>query len=340
MVDSRFYTAAGPFSVAELAELSGATLGAGAAAEKLLIDVAPLQTAGPEHLSFLDNRLYLEAFVNSGAGACIVHPDLAARAPGGMAVLLSEGPYKAYALAASAFYPPAKPEPGIAKSAVVAAGVVLGDGCRVEPGAVIGEGVEVGARCWIGANAVIGAGVVLGDDTIVGACASLASCIVGNRVHIYPGARIGQEGFGFAPDPAGHARVPQVGRVIIHDDVEIGANTTIDRGAGPDTVIGRGCRIDNLVQIGHNVELGRGCIIVGQAGISGSTKLGDFVAVGGQGGIAGHLDLGAGARVAGQSGVMRDVAPGATVGGYPAVPIRDWHRQTIAIAKLLKRKTG
>jgi UDP-3-O-[3-hydroxymyristoyl] glucosamine N-acyltransferase len=185
---------------------------------------------------------------------------------------------------------------------------------------------------------VIGPGVVLGEDCIVGACASITHSIVGKRVNIYPGVRIGQDGFGFAMGPQGHAKVPQLGRVIIQDDVEIGANTTIDRGAGPDTIIGSGTKIDNLVQIGHNVQLGRGCVIVAQVGISGSTRLGDFVAVGGQAGLTGHLHIGAGARIAGQSGVMRDIEPGGTVGGSPAVPMADWLRQSALIGQMARKK--
>ena len=151
--------------------------------------------------------------------------------------------------------------------------------------------------------------------------------------------RIGQDGFGYTAGPTGLVKAVQIGRVIIQDDVEIGANATIDRGAGPDTIIGPGCMIDNLVQIGHNVQLGRGCVIVAQGGISGSSKLGDMVVVGGQAGIAGHVRIGDGAQVAGQAGVMRDLEPGKAYGGTPSVPIRDWHRQTVALAKLIGRRS-
>jgi UDP-3-O-[3-hydroxymyristoyl] glucosamine N-acyltransferase len=205
---------------------------------------------------------------------------------------------------------------------------------------VVGANTEIGEGTWLGPGVVIGEGVVVGRDCRIHANVTLSHCIVGARVTVFPGARIGQDGFGFAPDPRGHVTVPQLGRVLIHDDVRIGANTTIDRGAGPDTVIGAGCRIDNLVQIGHNVVLGRGCIVVAQAGIAGSTRLGDFVVLGGQAGLTGHLTIGAGAQVAAQAGVMDDVPPGAIYGGSPAIPARDWHRQTVAVRKLVKKERG
>jgi UDP-3-O-[3-hydroxymyristoyl] glucosamine N-acyltransferase len=230
------------------------------------------------------------------------------------------------------------PAPWIAPTAWIDATAALGEGCRVEPGAVIGAGARIGARCHVGPGVAIGGGVVLGDDCIVGANASVSHAVVGNRVMLYPGVRIGQDGFGFAMGPQGHVKVPQLGRVIIGDDVEIGANSTIDRGAGPDTVIGEGCMIDNLVQIGHNVQLGRGCVIVAQVGISGSTRLGDFVAVGGQVGIAGHLKIGSGVRIAAQSGVMRDIGAGETVGGSPAQPMAEWLRQSAMLSKMARRE--
>jgi UDP-3-O-[3-hydroxymyristoyl] glucosamine N-acyltransferase len=340
MADPRFFTVAGPFTAAELAVRTGAQLAGDRDGARILTDVAPLESAGPEHVAFLDNRKYVDSFRRTRAGAAFVHPDLAGAAPAGMTLLVTPQPYRGYALAAQAFHPDPPPVPGIAPTAVVDAHARLGEGCAVAAHAVIGPGAELGRRCLVGANAVIGAGCVLGDDVRIGANATLSHCILGSRVRVYPGVRIGQDGFGFAPDPGGHVKVPQLGRVLVGDDVEIGANTTIDRGAGPDTVIGTGTVIDNLVQIGHNVQLGRGCVIVAQVGISGSTRLGDFVMVGGQGGLAGHLTIGTGARIAAQSGVMRDVAPGETVMGYPAVPIREHHKQTALLRRLVAKKGG
>jgi UDP-3-O-[3-hydroxymyristoyl] glucosamine N-acyltransferase len=338
MADPRFFAVAGPFSVAELARRTGAAIAGAAQAERLIKDVAPLDTAGPDDVSFLDNPKYLDALRRTRAAAAFVHPDRAGAAPAGMTLLLSPAPYLAYARAAQIFYPDPPVRAGLAPSAVVDPTARLGADCAVEPNAVIGADVEIGRACVIGANAVIAPGCVLGDEVRIGANASLSHCLIGSRVRIYPGVRIGQDGFGFAPDRGGHVKVPQLGRVIIGDDVEIGANCTIDRGAGPDTVIGAGTIIDNLVQIGHNVQVGRGCVLVAQMGISGSTRLEDFVMVGGQVGITGHLTIGRGARIAGQSGVMRDVAPGETVMGYPAMPIRDHHRQVLLLRRMVAKK--
>ncbi|MBI3453944.1 MAG: UDP-3-O-(3-hydroxymyristoyl)glucosamine N-acyltransferase [Rhodospirillales bacterium] len=340
MADPRFFKAKGPFPLSRLAEIAGATLGPGADPNAEFTDVAALEDAGTAQVSFLDNRRYLAAFAKSQAGACVVHPDIADRAPPGMALLLSEAPYKAYALIARAFYPAEIAEPGIHRMANVDPTAQLAEGVSVEASAVIGPRAEIGPRSRIGANAVIGAGVVIGSDCIVGVNASLACCIVGARVMIYPGVRIGQDGFGFASDRAGHTKVPQLGRVLIGDDVEIGANTCIDRGSASDTVIGDGCMIDNLVQIGHNVRLGRGCVLVSQVGISGSTHLEDYVMVGGQGGLAGHLRVGAGAKVAAQSGVHRNIPAGEAVGGSPAVPVEEWRRQVAVLRRLAKRKAS
>jgi UDP-3-O-[3-hydroxymyristoyl] glucosamine N-acyltransferase len=338
MPDPRFFGVSGPFTVAEIARRTGAGIGGAGEGERLLRDVAPLDTAGPEHLTFFDNRKYLSAFRQTRAGAVFVSPVFADQAPSGVTLLVTEQPYRGYAVAAQAFYPEAPPEPGIAAGAVIAASARLGKGAAVEPNAVIGANVEIGARCLIGANSVIGPGCVLGDDVRVGANVSISHALIGARVRLYPGARIGQDGFGFALDPNGYVKVPQLGRVIVENDVEIGANTTIDRGAGPDTVIGAGTMIDNLVQIGHNVQIGRGCVLISQVGISGSTRLGDHVMIGGQGGLIGHLTIGSGARIAAQAGIMRDVAPGETVMGYPAVPIKEFFRQVAVLQRLAKKK--
>lgn len=343
MADPRFFDRAGPFTLAQLVERvngggTACSLADGAEADRVVEDVAPLSVADRDTISFLDNRNYVEQFQDSHAGACVVHPDLAPKAPQGMALLLSPEPYRAYALIAQAFYPSARRAAGVHPRACVDETARLGDGVRVEAGAVIGARAEIGDGTVVCANAVVGDGVVTGPGCVIGANASVSHTLMGAKVVIYPGCRIGQDGFGFAMGPKGHLKVPQLGRVLIGDDVEIGANTTIDRGAGPDTVIGPGCRIDNLVQIGHNVELGAGCVIVSQVGISGSTKLGRGVVIGGQGGLAGHLSVGDGVQIAAQSGVMRDIAAGTKVMGSPAKPIKEYWREVAAVGKLVGRK--
>jgi UDP-3-O-[3-hydroxymyristoyl] glucosamine N-acyltransferase len=338
MADPRFFDRAGPFALDVLAAASGARLFRPEDGARLICDVAPLETAGPEELSFFENRKYLDAFLRSGAGAAFVDARAAARAPAGMAPLVSDEPYKAYGRAAQLFYPDPPVLPGRAPSALISATAVVPEDCEIGPNVVVGPGVRLGRRCRVDANSVIGAGVEIGDDCRIAANVTLSHCSLGARVVLHPGARIGQPGFGFAPDPTGPVKIPQLGRVEIGDDVEIGANTTIDRGSNHDTVIGAGSMIDNLVQIGHNVVLGRGCILCGQVGISGSTQLEDFVMVGGQGGLAGHLHIGRGARIAAKSGIMRDIAAGAVVSGIPAVPIGEFMRQTATLHRLGKKK--
>jgi UDP-3-O-[3-hydroxymyristoyl] glucosamine N-acyltransferase len=239
MPDPRFFTPAGPFTLGHLARVAGAALRPDADAERRFSGVAALADAGPDDVTFLDNRRYLPLFAATKAGGCLVDPRFADRAPPGLDLLLTSSPYKGFALVAQAFFPEPPLVPGVHARAVVDPSARIGDGSRVDAGAVIGAGVEIGQRCWIGANAVIGDGVVIGDDSVVGPCGVLAYCLVGSRVLLHPGVCIGNRGFGFAIDPAGHVRIPQTGRVIIEDDVEIGANSAIDRGMGPDTVIGR-----------------------------------------------------------------------------------------------------
>ncbi|HEU5046686.1 MAG TPA: UDP-3-O-(3-hydroxymyristoyl)glucosamine N-acyltransferase [Rickettsiales bacterium] len=337
MADPRFFNNAGPFTIAQIAGLTGAEIVGGDAA-KPLSDVAPLDKASGNEVSFLDNVKYIDSFRKSAAGACFVHAKHIKQAPESMTLLVCAEPYSAYALAAQQFYPLLPAIGHISGQASIASSAKVGNNCVIDPFAVIGERAEIGEHCHIGAGAVIGAGVTIGRNSSIGANSTLSHCLVGENVIIHRGVHIGQDGFGFALGRTGPIKVPQLGRVVIEDNVEIGSGTCIDRGAGPDTVIGQGTKIDNLVQIGHNVTIGRYSIIVSQVGISGSTHIGAGVMIGGQGGIAGHLRIGNGARVAAQGGVMTDIPDKAAYGGSPAVPVKDWHRQTIAVARLAKRK--
>jgi UDP-3-O-[3-hydroxymyristoyl] glucosamine N-acyltransferase len=337
MADPHFFERAGPFTLAALAGLSGARLLPTEDGARRFADVAPLESAGPQDVSFFDNPKYAESFARSRAGAAFVAERSIGKAPSGMALLIGSDPYKAYARAAQAFYPPPAPNPGRAPSAVIDPLAIVPDDCEIAPHVVIEARARLGRRVRIGANTVIAAGVEIGEDCRIGANVTLSHCLIGCRVVLHPGVCIGQDGFGFAPDPAGPVKVPQLGRVVIGDDVEIGANSAIDRGSGPDTVIGAGTMIDNLVQIGHNVAIGRCCALAGQVGIAGSTRLGDFVMIGGQSALAGHLHIGSGARIAAKSGVMRDVPAGATVCGSPAVPLTQFMRQVALVQRLAKR---
>ncbi len=334
-----FFDRAGPFPLAELARSVGAELPEGADGDRLIHDVKPLSDAGPQDISFLDNRKYLPQLAATQAGACLILPVMASRAPPATVTLLTKTPYRGFAQVLRAFYPGAL-HPAVARTDV---GILIDptaeieDGVEIEPGAVIGAEAVIGRGSRIAANAVIGYRVHVGRDCYIGAAATLAHTLIGDRVIIHSGARIGQDGFGFAMGPGGHLKVPQIGRVIIQDDVEIGANTTIDRGALKDTVIGEGTKIDNLVQIGHNVIVGRHCVIVAHTGISGSTELGDYVVMGGQSGTVGHIKIGTGAQVAGASHPKDDIPAGARYGGTPAKPLKDWARELAAVARLAER---
>jgi len=333
MADPRFFDKQPECLLSDLAMRVGAAL---RGADKTIEDVAPLQSADERQISFLDNIRYKEQYLKSKAGACIVAPAMADLAPNGMSVLVTSNPYKTYAQIAQIFYPDAYPSAQIHPSANIGKDVTLGAGVHIAAGVVIGDQAIIGDGCWIEPNAVIGAGVQMGTKCRIGACATVSHALLGDHVRLYPGVRVGQDGFGFAIDPAGHVKVPQLGRVIIEDHVEVGANSTIDRGAGPDTVIGAGTWIDNLVQIGHNVKIGRGCVLVAQSGVAGSTVLEDYAVLAAQSGVAGHLTIGKGAQIGAKAGVMRDVPAGEVQLGAPAMPVKEFMRQVATLKRLTK----
>ncbi len=326
MSEPFFFTFAFPPTLGDLAEMVGAAFDAGAA-DRRIEGLAPIETAGPRDLAYYDNPRYLDALRTTRAAAVLLRAPARDRAPSSCVPLVVDNPYRAFASVAARLMPLSlRAAPllgaGVSAAAHVDPSARLEPGVDVEPGAVVGAGAEIGAGTLVCANAVIGAGVRIGRDCMIGAGASLSHALLGDRVVLHPGVRIGQDGFGFALGARGHQKVPQLGRVIVQDDVEIGANCTLDRGATRDTIVGEGTKIDNLVQIGHNAVVGRHCVIVAQTGIAGSAELGDFVMVGGQTGIAGHLVIGDGARIAAQSGVMQNVPAGASVGGTPAQDLR------------------
>jgi UDP-3-O-[3-hydroxymyristoyl] glucosamine N-acyltransferase len=334
--DARFFARNGPYPLAVVAE---AARGVAPSVDLTLHGVAPLQIAGAGDVSFLDNRRYAAALEKTRAGAVILHPAMQSKLPSTAAAIVTTEPYEAWARVAALFHPLASVTPGVHASAVIAEGALVDPTAEIAPLAIIETGAEIGPGCRIGPAAVIGSGVVIGPDCRIGAHASVSHALLGARVYVYPGARVGQEGFGFALTKAGFLTVPQLGRVILEDDVEVGANTTIDRGSTRDTIIGAGSRLDNLVQIGHNVVLGRNCVVVAQTGISGSTEIGDFVQIGGQVGIAGHLRIGRGARIGAQAGVIADVPAGAAMWGTPADLKVSTLRQMATLKRLTQKRT-
>jgi UDP-3-O-[3-hydroxymyristoyl] glucosamine N-acyltransferase len=333
MGDARFFARSSPHPLAAIAAIAHGTA---PPVDRSFFGVAPLQTARPDQVSFLDNRRYAEALEHTAAGAVIVHPDMLPRVPTATIPIVTAAAYEGWARVAALFHPAPSPCPGIHASAVVAATARVDASAEIGPYTVIDADAEIGPGCRVGPFVSIGHGVTLGADCRIGAHASLSHALLGTRVYIYPGARIGQEGFSFAVTETGFLSIPQLGRVIIGDDVEVGANTTIDRGSTRDTIIGAGSRLDNLVQIGHNVRLGRCCVIVAQVGIAGSTVLEDFVQVGGQAAMAGHLHVGQGAQIGAQAGVISDVPTGAMLLGSPAQPRKEFFRQVALLRRMVR----
>jgi UDP-3-O-[3-hydroxymyristoyl] glucosamine N-acyltransferase len=334
IVDARFYARSGPYNLAEVAVAANGTA---EASDRMLTGVAPLQHAGPAEVSFLDNSRYASLLEKTGAGAVIVHPDMVGRVPPSASPIVTTATYEGWARVSALFHPVAPTSPGIHPTAFVAPGVVVDPTAEIGAFACIEGGVQIGPRCRIGSYVSIGSGVVIGEDCRIGAHVTISHASLGARVCLLPGVRIGQEGFGFARTKAGFLTIPHLGRVIIENDVEVGANSTIDRGSIQDTVIGAGTRIDNLVQIGHNVRLGRCCVIVAQVGISGSTVLEDFVQVGGQAAMAGHLRIGCGAQIGAQAGVISDVPAAAVLLGSPAQSRYEFFRQVAALKRMVHR---
>lgn len=337
MVDKSFYLAKNDVTLAQAAEVMSATLCAKERGGEIIGDIATMGSATEADICFFYDRKSKEKAAAIKAKACVTTAALQEFVPPHVAVLLSDNPKEAFIKLNEFMYAEKKAALQIDASAKIAATAKIGKDCTIGAYAVIGENVEIGDNCIIGANTVIGHDCRIGNNCRIDNNVSIDYSIIGNNCYIFTGARIGQDGFGFQLINGQHHRIPQLGRVIIGNDVEVGANACIDRGALDDTVIGDGSRIDNLVQIAHNDKIGRGCVIVSQVGIAGSCTLGDYVVLGGQVGLADHLNIGSGVQIAAQSGVMRDIEAGAVVMGSPCVPFKDFMRQVAFLQKNSKK---
>ena len=341
MTDPVFHSAREPLFLSDICVLVGGALGEGVDPTRTITGVASLERAGPSDISYMDGARFVPQLRDTRAGVCLVSERFAPHVPAGTLALVVAKPYPAFvAIARHLYADTLRPgsifgQPGVAAGAVVHPQARIEADVTIDPGAIVGPGAEIGAGTIIAAGAVIGPGVRIGRDCAIGSNASIIHALLGDRVIIHPGARIGQDGFGYLGG-ASHAKVPQIGRVIIQDDVEIGASTAIDRGGLRDTVIGEGTKIDNLVQIAHNVVIGRHCIIVSQTGIAGSATLGDYVVLGGQVGVIGHVEIGDGSKIAATSNVKDNVPPGVEWGGSPAKPMREWFREVMAVQRLAR----
>lgn len=339
MINSRFYKKSAPYKLSEIVKLIDTEI---VYSNDLLIhNVKSLEEADVGDISFLIHNKYIIQFQNTKASCCIVPENFLHESNNGTILLKTKNPYFAYAKLVDLFYSKAKTYPNkIMPSSYISDSATIGSNCYIGHNVVIEDHVRIGDNCIIESGTSIDFGVVIGNRALIYSNVSVSYSIIGDDVVILAGARIGQDGFGFATDKGIHKKILHTGIVKIGNNVEIGSNTTIDRGSINDTIIEDFCRIDNLVQIGHNAIIGRGSVIVAQAGIAGSTKVGAYCALGGQSGISGHIVLGDKVQVAAQSGVIKDVELGVTVGGYPAVPIRDWHKQSVIMKQLVNKKTG
>jgi UDP-3-O-[3-hydroxymyristoyl] glucosamine N-acyltransferase len=344
--DNPFFAASMSLSIAEIVELTGAKPCDGTDLGRMVSDIAPIDLAGAEDLSFVADAKFAELFAVTKAGVVLTIERFAGKAPAGVAVLVIRKPYDAFVSVARKLYP-ASLRPGsvfgtvgIAPGAIVHASARLGDGVTVDPGAVIGPRAEIGAGTLVGANAVIGPHVRIGRDCAIGANSTVTYSQIGDRVIIHPGSQIGQDGYAYVSSASGHVKVPQIGGVVIGDDVEIGSGTRVDRGGIRDTVIGEGTKIDNLCQIGHNCVIGKHCIIVAQSGLSGSVTVGDFAVLGARTGVIPHISIGTGAMLASRSTVYDDVPAGAVWGGFPAKSKRQWMREVVTLQRLAARGAG
>lgn len=343
MAQPTFFKKPPTSTLADIAALTKAQLVDPVRGGHVITGLASLDEAGPMHLAFFDNLKYADELKATKAGACLVSPRFEAQVPAHVAVLRVAQPFRAFVGIAREWHGDAlRPQSwfgndGIAPSAIIDPSARLEDDVIVEPLTVIGPDVEIGSGTVIGAGVVLGPGVKIGRDCNVGARTAIQCALIGNNVLIHPGCSIGQDGYGFIFfGPEGHLKVPQTGRVLIQNNVEVGAGTTIDRGSLRDTVIGEGTKIDNQVQVGHNVTIGRNCLLAAQIGLAGSLTIGDNVALGAKVGINNHLKIGDGAQVTAMSGVKDDIPPNGRWGGFFAKPTKQWFKEIIAVERLVR----
>jgi UDP-3-O-[3-hydroxymyristoyl] glucosamine N-acyltransferase len=340
MTEAFFFQRRSGLTLREIAALIGVEPQGSADLDRRITGIAALDRATPGDLCFLDSAKFAAQASICEAGACLTTERLAHFLPASVSLLFPREPYRAFVEVSRTLFPDALRPASLFETQGVAAGATvhpsarLESGVTVDPGAVIGPRAEIGTATVIGAGTVVGSNVHIGRECAIGPNVSITHALIGDRVIVHPGCRIGQDGFGYMMGAAGHLKVPQIGRVIIQDGVEIGANTTIDRGAMSDTVIGEGTKIDNLVQIAHNVLIGRHCVLASQTGISGSAVLEDHVMTGGQVGIADHITIGAGAALGAKAGVMHDAPAGARWVGAPAKPVKQFFREVAALERL------
>ncbi|MET3790258.1 UDP-3-O-(3-hydroxymyristoyl)glucosamine N-acyltransferase [Aquamicrobium terrae] len=346
MTDPVFFVPSRRYTAGEVATLTGSTLANPAYADTVIETIASAIEGGDNALVFVEGKRHASLMADLRAAAVLCPIELADKAPTGVAVLVNPRAQQAFAFVGRMMFPaaatpaPSTSERGISPQAHIDPTAAIEPGAIIEAGAVVGPDVAIGSGTVVAPNAVIGASCRIGRDSYIGPNVAVQYALIGNRVIIHGGARVGQDGFGFVSGAKGPERMPQIGRVIIQDDVEIGSNTTVDRGAMADTIIGEGTKIDNLVQIAHNVRIGRGCVIAGQCGISGSVTLGDFVMLGGRVGIADHITVGDRVQVAASSGLMYDIPAGERWAGMPAQPMRDFFRELSAIRAFTKSSKG
>ncbi|HVY33861.1 MAG TPA: UDP-3-O-(3-hydroxymyristoyl)glucosamine N-acyltransferase [Caulobacteraceae bacterium] len=337
MPDSRFFEELGPVSLVELAAIAGASLVKADDGERRIGQVAPLIRGDAASVSFFSDKRYAEDLKTTQSGACFLPQDYVQLAPASCALLITPEPQGAYAKAADRLH---RPRRLTAQDTAVHPTAELEEDVVLAPGVLVGAGAKIGRGTSIGAYTVIGPGCAIGRGCLIGSHATIGFALIGDRVRILSGAVIGEPGFGVGAADGKTVDIPQLGRVIIQDNVSIGSCSCIDRGAWDDTVIGENTKIDNLVQIGHNVRLGRGCVLAGMTGISGSCTVGDGVAFGGGAGIADHITIGDRARVAAHAGVMRDIPADEMWVGAPARPVRKFMREMAWLAKMANARGG